>query len=333
MIRFLLSALLLIMAAPVAAEWHRDSQDIMGTKIDVVLWHEDETAAAEALDLVMDEMHRINAHYSPYLLDSDLSLINRLAPKASASDPVFISKEMALLLDKSLYYSRITEGAFDITFASLGRYYDYRAEETPSDTQRQELLPAIDYRLVHLDALQPSVYFGRPEVHIDLGGIAKGYAVDRALALLSDAGIEHASVSAGGDTGLIGDRRGRPWMVGIKNPRAPEQVAIVLPLEQGAISTSGDYERYFIDSDGKRVHHIINPSKGTSASGVASASVIGPNAVDTDALSTSVFVLGVDKGLALLESLPGYDGVIISSAGKVHYSSGLQPPEELQSEQ
>jgi FAD:protein FMN transferase len=326
--RYVISIILFSLAAPLAAEWHKDRQTIMGTQVEVVLWHPEETIATEALELVMDEMHRINAHYSPYLLDSDLSLINRLAPKASEREPLLISSEMALLLDKSLYYGRITEGAFDITYASLGRHFDFRAEETPTEDQRERLLAAIDYRLVHLDALQPSVYFGHPAVYIDLGGIAKGYAVDRALTLLREVGIEHASVSAGGDTGLLGDRRGRPWMVGIKNPRRPDQVAIVLPLDNGAISTSGDYERYFIDPNGQRVHHILNPSTGTSASGVASASVIGPNAIDTDALSTSVFVLGVDKGLALLNSLPGYDGIIISSTGKVHYSSGLEPPVE-----
>ena len=334
MLRTLLSALLLLLASPLAAEWHRDSQGIMGTNVDVLLWHPDVAVAARAIEQVMDEMRRIDALYSPYRADSDLSRINRLAPKASAAKPVVISEEMALLLEASLDYGRLSGGAFDITYASLGRYYDYRAGEIPDAAQREQLLPAIDYRLVHLnpDAPQPSVYFGHPQVYVDLGGIAKGYAVDRALEILRAAGIAHASVSAGGDTGLLGDRRGRAWMVGIKNPRQPEQVGLVLPLGSGAISTSGDYERYFIDAEGQRVHHILNPRTGASASGVTSATVIGPSVIDTDALATSVFVLGVERGLALLERLPEYDGVIISSTGKVHYSSGLQPPDDPEAE-
>lgn len=330
MLRTFLSALLLLLASPLVAEWHHDSQGIMGTNVEVMLWHPDAAVADRVIEQVMDEMRRIDAQYSPYRADSDLSQVNRLAPKASAAKPVAISKEMALLLEKSLAFGRLSHGAFDITYASLGRYYDYRTGQKPSDTQREKLLPAIDYQQVHLDlnSTPPSVYFGHPQVYIDLGGIAKGYAVDRALTILRRAGIAHASVSAGGDTGLLGDRRGREWMVGIKNPRQPEQVGLVLPLGPGAISTSGDYERFFIDAEGQRVHHILNPRTGASASGVASATVIGPNAIDTDALATSVFVLGVERGLALLEGLPEYDGVIISSAGKVHYSSGLQPPDK-----
>lgn len=323
----LLFLLLLLTSLTVRAEWHTDSQDIMGTRVSVTLWQTDPEQAKQALELAMEQMRRIDSLYSPYRDDSDLSRLNRLAPRASKTDPMPISEEMTRLLDKSLYYGKLTDGAFDITFGSLGRHYDYRAGQEPSEEQRRELLEAIDYRLVELNRDQQSVYFAHPKVYVDLGGIAKGYAVDRAIAALRKAGIEHASVSAGGDSRLLGDRRGRPWMVGIKNPRDPQAVAITLPLENGAISTSGDYERYFIGPEGERVHHILNPRTGASVTGIASVSVIGPNAFDTDALSTSVFVLGVERGLTLLESLEDYEGIIITSAGKVHYTAGLEPPD------
>jgi thiamine biosynthesis lipoprotein len=298
----------------------------MGTRIELTLWHPDGELARRAKLAVMDEMRRIDDRYSPYRDASELSQVNRLAPRASAQQPLPISPEMTLLLDKSLYYGHLTQGAFDITFGSLGRYYNYREAKQPSAAQREQALPAIDYRLVHLDTSTRTVYFSHPRVYIDLGGIAKGYAVDRAIAILRELGIEHASVSAGGDSRVLGDRRGRPWLVGIKNPRDPASVAITLPLEDAAISTSGDYERYFVDGDGQRIHHILNPRTGQSASGIASVSVIGPAGFDTDALSTAVFVLGVEPGLTLLNRLDGFDGIIITAAGKVHYSEGLTPP-------
>lgn len=217
-------------------------------------------------------------------------------------------------------------GAFDITFASIGRYYDYRNKLTPSEQQREDLLPAINYRLIHLDTQRNTLWFEHPKLYIDLGGIAKGYAVDKAIAIVQSFGVKHASITAGGDSRVIGDKFGRPWLIGIKNPRA-DAVAITLPLEDVAVSTSGDYERYFIDDKGERVHHIINPRTGKSTSGVNSVTIIGPQGFDTDPLSTTVFVLGEEKGLALINSLPGFDAVIINSSGKVSYSQGLMPPE------
>jgi thiamine biosynthesis lipoprotein len=137
--------------------------------------------------------------------------------------------------------------------------------------------------------------------------------------------VRNGIVTAGGDSRLLGDRRGQPWMVGIRDPRAEGQVAISVPLEDEAISTSGDYERYFEEGD-TRYHHIIQPSTGEPASGVRSATVFGPDAVITDALSTSVFVMGVDQGLRLIATLPDYESIVIDEEGRIFYSDGLQPP-------
>jgi thiamine biosynthesis lipoprotein len=271
-------------------------------------------------------MHRIDQHFSPYIASSELSRANQQAVLATADKPLVISPELTRLIDKSLYYSRLTDGAFDITFASLARYYDYRKRLTPSEAQRAALLPAINYRLIHLDKQQRTLWFEHPQLYIDLGGIAKGYAVDRGIAILRSHGVMHASLSAGGDSRVLGDKRGRPWLVGIKNPRA-DAVAISLPLDNVAVSTSGDYERYFIADSGERVHHIINPRTGKSTSGVNSVTIIGPQGFDTDPLSTSVFVMGPEKGLALINKLPGFDAVIITSQGKVLYSQGLENPQ------
>jgi thiamine biosynthesis lipoprotein len=326
-IRPLIVSALLLLSPSLAASWHSDTQDIMGTRVTVTLWHEDPTQGQAAVAAVMAEMRRIDAQFSPYIETSQLSRANRLAPAATAEKPLAISLELARIIDKSLYYSRLSEGAFDITFASLGRYYDYRKGEKPSPEQHEALLPVIDYRLVKLDLRAPSLYFEHPQVYLDLGGIAKGYAVDQGIDIVRRFGVEHASISAGGDSRVLGNKQGRPWLVGIKNPRAEDSIAIALPLEDVAISTSGDYERYFMDSDGNRVHHILNPRTGQPTSGIASVTIIGPQGFDTDPLSTTVFVLGVEKGLTLINQLPGFDAVIITSAGKVHYSHGLVAPE------
>lgn len=321
-----IGTLLLFASQICLAKWHGEAQDIMGTKISVTLWLEDDQKAEQAIAAAMAEMRRIDEHFSPYIETSELYRVNQLAPKASAEKPLSISPELAAIIERANRYSEMSGGAFDITFASIGRYYDYRNKLTPSEQQREDLLPAINYRLIHLDTQRNTLWFEHPKLYIDLGGIAKGYAVDKAIAIVQSFGVKHASITAGGDSRVIGDKFGRPWLIGIKNPRA-DAVAITLPLEDVAVSTSGDYERYFIDDKGERVHHIINPRTGKSTSGVNSVTIIGPQGFDTDPLSTTVFVLGEEKGLALINSLPGFDAVIINSSGKVSYSQGLMPPE------
>lgn len=316
--------LLLVLAAGVArAEWLHEEQPIMGTRVAVTLWHEDEAQGEQAIAAVMAEMRRIDAAWNPDNPESELARLNA----DGAQHAVAVSGEMLEVLAQAKRYGELTEGAFDVTFASVGYLYNYRQGIAPSDALRERALPSIDYRNVMLDTDNRTVRYTRPGIRVDLGGIAKGYAIDRAVALLRESGVAHASISAGGDSYLLGDRRGRPWLVGIKNPRDEAGVALVLPLEDTAFSTSGDYERYFIDpASGERIHHILNPRTGRSVSGVTSVSVLGPRGIDTDALSTSVFVLGVEKGLELLNRLPEVDGVIIDSAGRVHYSDGLSPP-------
>jgi FAD:protein FMN transferase len=315
------------LAAEEKIQWHGDEQSIMGTRISVQIWMSDEKKAEQAIAAVMNEMRRIDKEYSPWIETSQLYKLNQSVAKATQKNPVKISPELSFIMDKSFYYSKISEGAFDITFASLARYYDYRKKLKPSEAQREALLSAINYQHVHLDPKTHFVWFEHDKVYMDLGGIAKGYACDRAIEILKELGVTSASVTAGGDTRLLGNKSGKPWMVGIKNPRAEESVAITLPLEDTAVSTSGDYERYFIDSNGERVHHIINPKTGKSTKGIMSATILAPNGIDTDALSTTVFVMGAEKGLALINQLPGFDAIIITEQGKVLYSNGLMAPQ------
>jgi len=273
-----------------SGQWlSRTVDGIMGTRIFVEIWADDVAAGDAAIDAVMDEMRHIDDTMSTYKPTSEVSRVNALA----ATQPVRISRELFGLLESALQYSRITEGAFDITYASVGYMYDFRQRKRPTEQQIAAALPAVNYRHVLLDRKNSSVRFSQPGVRIDLGGIAKGFAVDQGIAVLKARGYSHALVNAGGDSRVIGDRRGRPWIVGIRHPDHPDQIITRIPLVDEAFSTSGDYERYF-DEDGVRYHHIIDPHTGHSASKVRSATVIAPTATRTDGLSKTAFVLGPD---------------------------------------
>lgn len=313
---------LLFTSSPLRAEWFQREEAIMGTSVAVEFWLDDKTHAMHLIDAVMKEMRRIDAAMSPYQPESELSRLNRRAP----GEAVTVSKELFDVIAQAQHFSRLSDGAFDVTFASVGHRYDYRQRQKPTEGEINALLPLIDYRHLQLDEKARTIHYARSGVVIDLGGIAKGYAVDRGCAILADAGVKHAIVTAGGDSRILGDRRGRLWMVGIKNPRGEGHV-IKLPVENLAVSTSGDYERYF-EADGTRYHHILNPVTGKSVSGVRSVTILGDNATLTDAMSTTVFVMGVHKGLALVNRMQNLSAVIIDDLGKVYYSNDLESGEE-----
>jgi thiamine biosynthesis lipoprotein len=306
---------------PAQAGWVRRVTDgIMGTRITVELWSEDRASADRAIDAVLDEMRHIDETMSTYKPTSEVSQVNAHA----AEGPMHISKELFGLLTTARQYSVITEGAFDITYASVGYLYDFRAHVRPDEQQIEKALPAVDYRHVLLDAQQQTVQFSQKGVRIDLGGIAKGYAVDRGIDVLKSLGVTRAYVGAGGDSRIIGDRFGEPWIVGIRDPRKGEGNVIArIPLVNAAISTSGDYERFF-EEKGVRYHHIIDPHTGHSASKVRSATVIAPYATRTDGLSKTAFVLGPDKAMEIYNKLDDVDAIIVRNDGTIVYSKGMQ---------
>ncbi|WP_395338937.1 FAD:protein FMN transferase [Ningiella sp. W23] len=309
----------LAMSGQSFSQWEERSAAIMGTNIRAEVYHESEQLRNQALSAVMMQMEEINQLMSPYIDSSELSLLNREA----ATRKVVVSDELFYLLALSARLSELTKGAFDITFASVGYMYDYKEQQRPDQAQIDGKLQAIDYRHVQLDPANNSVRFAHHDLKIDLGGIAKGYAVDLAIERLKALGIEHALVTAGGDTRLLGDRLGKPWIVGIRDPRDEEKQAVVIPLESAAMSTSGDYERYF-EEDGKRYHHIISPRTGESVYEVQSVSIIGPESVYNDALSTAVFVMGLENGIGLINGLPEFEAIVMDNERRMHYSSGLQ---------
>jgi len=308
---------------PAQAEWVRVSGTAMTTAIEMEFWTEDPAVASEAGDAVLALFDRIDRQMSRYREDSELSRVNREA----ANGPVEVSDSLFTVLQQALRISELSHGAFDISFGSIGYLYDFRARQQPSDEELAEGLAKVNYRSVVLDPSANTVRFLDEGVRLDLGGIAKGYTVDRGIDILKSFGIRHARLSAGGDLRLLGDKRGKPWIVGIRDPRSESRNAMVLPLTNVAVSTSGDYERFFFDDNNERVHHILSPATGKPAKGVQSVTILGDDSITTDGLSTAVFVLGAAKGLEMVNRLKGIDAVIIDEQRQVHYSDGLMPPE------
>ncbi len=321
-LRTALAALALLAAAPAPAEWvQRVTDGIMGTRITVELWWEDRPAAEAAIDAVLAAMRHVDDTMSTYKPTSEVSQVNAHA----AEGPMRISEELFHVLTEAEKYSELTDGAFDITYASVGYLYDFREHVKPSEGQIERALPAVNHRHVILDPKNRTVRFSQKGVRIDLGGIAKGYAVDLGIEALQARGVTRAYVGAGGDSRIIGDRFGKPWLVGIRDPRkGPGSVITRIPLVDAAISTSGDYERFF-DENGVRYHHIIDPHTGHSASKVRSATVIGPYAMRTDGLSKTAFVLGPEKAMRIYNRIEDIDAVIVELDGTVIYSKGLEP--------
>jgi thiamine biosynthesis lipoprotein len=304
------------------ADWITREEAIMGTRCVVELWSEDQAKGEAAITSVFDDMKRIDRLMSTWKEDTEISEVNREAAK----HPVKISAELFRLLQESVKYSELTHGAFDITYASVGYLYDFRAHVHPDPKAIAAALPGVNFRHMVLDPKKLTVFFQRAGMRIDLGGIAKGYSVDKGIEILAKQGITRAMVNAGGDTRIIGDRFGRPWMVGVRDPDHEGKTFLKLPLTDTAFSTSGDYERYF-DEDGKRYHHILDPKTGDSARKCRSVTVIAATATRTDALTKSVFIMGPKDGIDFINTLPDVDAVAVAPDGKVFYSRGLAPPQ------
>jgi FAD:protein FMN transferase len=310
----------MLLASHADAAWIKREEAIMGTRIYVELWHEQPAKGQAAAAAVIDEMRHVDELMSHYKPESELSQINAHA----AERPVVVDRELYDLIKRSLEFSRITEGAFDITYASVGYLYNFKTHVHPDEAEIKKALPGVDWHHLIMDDARHSVQFARPGMRIDLGGIAKGYAVDRGIEILKARGISHAVVTAGGDSRIIGDRFGRPWVVGIRDPNDAQKVVTRIPLVDTAMSTSGDYERFF-EENGVRYHHIIDPHTGHSASKVRSATILGPTATQTDGLSKTAFVLGPERALEILDKIPDIDAIFVTPDGRLLYSKGLEP--------
>lgn len=294
---------------------------VMGTDLETTLVASTEAEAQAAFASVESEMKRLEGLLSEWLDGSPVSEVNRNAGRR----PVAVPRELFSVISAALQVSELSGGAFDITWASMRGLWDFRPghERVPTAEEVRAKIGLVDYRQVALDAERSTVFLKKKGMAIGLGGIAKGYSVDRAMQSLASSGITDAIVKAGGDTRVQGRAPGASgWEVGIQDPRDREKLMATLTLSSVSISTSGDYERFFI-KDGRLYHHIMDPSTGFPATGSRSVTILGPDTMTTDALSTAVFVLGPRKGMELVERLQGVEAVIVAADGGVTASQGV----------
>jgi len=275
------------------------------------------------------EMGRVEAVFSRYRRDSVISRLNREAGRR----PIKVSGEVFRLLQRCVEFSRLTDGAFDVTVTPLIGLWRNAARRgvapAPDEVERAKAL--VGWRLIRFDPAQQTVHFAREGVQLDLGGIAKGYAIDRAIAALQKAGIRRALVNAGGDVYGLGSKPvGRAWNVGIQDPRRPadtESLIQVIEVMDAGVATSGNYRRFTV-IQGRRYSHILDPRTGIPADAVPSVSVLAPDATTADALATGLSVLGVAKGLAVVEKLKNVEALLVTvEKGRLkrHVSSGFPP--------
>jgi len=294
----------------------------MGSEVHLTAWTSDEGATAAAFTRVFDEFDRLDGLMSIWREGSDVVRLNASA----GAGAVPVSPEVREVIGQARYVSDLTDGKFDATFGALSGLWKFDHDLDGRIPPRAEVaarLPLIDYRALTVDELAGTASLARGGMKVHLGGIGKGYAVDRAVGILQRAGVHDFMIQSGGDLYLGGRRGTRPWRAGIQDPRgAPDAVFAVMDLTDVAFSTSGDYERFFM-RDGLRYHHILDPDVGEPARGCRSVTIVTRSATLADGLSTGVFVLGAEAGMALIERLPEVEGVIVSADNRVLVSSGL----------
>ena len=325
----LIPLILLILLALLAAACTKEpakgtymkSSTIMYTVVSITVVAESPEKAETSIDAAFDEIRRLEKLLSFWTEDSEIAEIN----KNAGLKPVKVSPETLDIVEKALFVSSETKGSFDPTIGPVIRLWDFKTHRKPSPQEIAKKVKEVNYLTLKADAAASTVYLYSKGMSFDTGGIAKGYAADLAAEKLKALGISGGLVSVAGDIRAFGTRAdGTAWRVGIRDPRSEdrEHYMAVVELKDEGISTSGDYERFFV-IDGKRYHHILNPKTGMPAEGSMSVTVIAPRAVYTDGFSTGAFVLGPEEGIKTLERL-GYEGLIITSEGKTLVTPGMR---------
>jgi thiamine biosynthesis lipoprotein len=294
----------------------------MDTLVTITVVSHSQEAADKATDAAFSHIQHLENIFNSYADDSEISLINTHAGISA----VRVSPQCIELLEKARYVSEKTGGAFDITIVPVMHLYDFHKKIRPDESMIRKNLPLIQYRDMIIDRQKSTVFLRKKGMRIDPGGIAKGYAADRAETILKEQGIQSGLIAVAGDIRAFGLKPGGSfWKIGIRNPAATDNednVIATVVLRDMAISTSGDYER-FIEANGKRYHHLLDPKTGLSSGKCRSVSVIAQEGVLADAFATGVFILGPEKGLKVLEGV-GLDGMIIDGQGKTHLTPGAR---------
>ena len=303
----------------------REARVSLYTIVTITVYSESEQKAKAAIDATYTELDRLGRLLNFYSEDSEVSMINRF----SGIKPVKVSTDTLDVIDRALYISRSTDGAFDITIGPIVKLWDFEKKILPGEKAIKEKLYLVNYRNVVVDTVNSTVFLRKKGMQIDLGGIEKGYAAERAVEVLKKNGITAGIIAVGGEVKPFGTKPDSGiWRVGIKNPHQKDkndEIIAIVKLADEAISTSGGYEKFFI-KDGKLYHHILDPSTGYPVYECQSVSVIAKNA--PDGFPTGIFVLGPQKGLKILKKL-GLDGIIIDKSGEILTTEGIKDKLEI----
>lgn len=296
----------------------------MGTELRLTAWTADEPGAKAAFEAAFHEFDRLEELLSTWREGSDVQRLNAAAGKKPAS----VGTELRNVLQTAHQVSEWTGGKFDVTFGVMSGLwkFDYQNQDgsipDPAEVARRRTL--INYRDLIVDERAGTAFLRREGMLVNLGGIGKGYAVDRAQDILRKHGFRDFMIQFGGDMYVAGRSGDRPWRLGIQDPRGSEnRIFATVDLSDSTFSTSGDYSRFFI-KDGHRYHHILDPATGAPADKCRSVTIMAGSATIADGLSTGVFIMGPEAGMALIEQLPDVEGVIVSANNKVLVSSGLE---------
>ncbi|MDA3613632.1 FAD:protein FMN transferase [Polluticaenibacter yanchengensis] len=288
---------------------------LMGGRFDITIVAKDTATANNYIDTVIAEIKRIEYLISDWIPATQISQVNQNA----GIQPVKVDREVFELTQRAIAFSELTGGAFDISFAAMDRIwkFDGSMAAMPSPDAVKKSVEKVGYKRIILDSAASTIFLPEKGMKIGYGAIGEGYAADKCKLLMRSKGIEAGIVNATGDMSLWGRQlNGKPWNIGITNPFNHTNVYAVLPVKEEAVTTSGSYEK-FVEFDGIRYAHIINPVTGYPATGLTSVTILGESTEVANCLSTSIMVLGPEKGLLLLAKFPGYSSIMISDKGKV----------------
>ncbi len=322
---------LLIAAAFFAALWYGGRTErvertaiMMDTSVRVVVYAGGWDAESAA-DAAMDSIARLESLWHPGRADSDVSRINA----AAGAEPVVVAPETVELVQAALQVARESRGAFDPTIGPLAAAWGFgEGGRVPDAAELEAARALVSWRDVHVDPEAGTVFLSRPGMQLELGAVAKGFAARLVRDQLAQAGVRAALVQLGGSIALLGDRpEGGPWRIAVQHPRDPQGYIATLSLDGGYADTAGDYQRYF-EADGVRYHHILDPSTGYPARGMASVTVVAPRGELADAYATAAFVLGMEEGYRFLVER-GVEGLLVSDAGEVRMTPGMAELAEL----
>ncbi|WP_348771761.1 FAD:protein FMN transferase [Maribacter sp. MMG018] len=295
---------------------------LMGSRFDITVVANDSVTANGYIDDAVAEIKRIEKLISSWDKDSQTSEIN----KNAGIKPVKVAPELYALIKRAINISKLTDGAFDISYASMDRIWKFDGSITvmPSEEEIKSSVAKVGFQNIVLNDEQRSVFLKLPGMKIGFGAIGKGYAADMAKKLLMDKGVVAGIINASGDMNTWGKQpNGDDWKVAITNPLNKNKVFALLPITNGAVVTSGNYEKY-VNFNGKRYSHIIDPRSGYPSSGIISVTVFAPKAELADALATSVFVMGKEIGLDRIDQLPKIECIIIDDKGNISKSKNIE---------